>query len=75
MDSTSQQKNGNEQFVLTNEGEIHKFLGIEITQLDKKGFKISQPFLVDQIIYILNIDNDDYGMKKTQSQHPSANLY
>ena len=34
-------KNGNENFVLTDEGDINKFLGIEITQIDDKRFKIS----------------------------------
>ena len=29
-------KNGDKNFVLTNEGDINKFLGIEITQLDDK---------------------------------------
>ena len=49
-------------FVLTEEGNINKFLGIEITQLDDKRFKISQPFLIDRIIYFLNIDTNYYGM-------------
>ena len=40
-------KNGNENFVLTDEGDINKFLGIEITQLDDKIFKISQQYLTD----------------------------
>ena len=31
-------KNGDENFVLTDEGDINKFLGIEITQLDDKRF-------------------------------------
>ena len=34
-------KNGDENFVLTDEGDINKFLGIEITQLDDKRFRIS----------------------------------
>ena len=43
-------KEGNENFVLTDEGDIDKFLGIEITQLDKNRFKISQPYLIDIIV-------------------------
>ena len=42
---------GSENFVLTNEGDINKFLGIEITQIDDKRFEISQPFPIDRIIY------------------------
>ena len=55
-------KYGSENFVLTDEGDINKFLGIEITQLDNKRFKISQPFLIDGIILFLNIDTNEYGM-------------
>ena len=33
--------NKDKNFVLTNEGDINKFLGIEITQFDDKIFKIS----------------------------------
>ena len=40
-------KTGKENFVLTDEGDINEFLGIEITQLDDKRFKVSQPFLID----------------------------
>ena len=49
-------KNGDENFVLTDEGDINKFLGIEMTQLDDKRFKISQPYLTDRIISFLKID-------------------
>ena len=34
-------KTGSEKFVLTDEGDINKFLGIEITHIDNKRFKIS----------------------------------
>ena len=33
-----------ENVVLTDEGDINTFLGIEITQLDAKRFKVSQHF-------------------------------
>ena len=56
-------KYGSENFVLTDEGDINKFLGIEITQIDKEGFKISQPFPIDRIISFLNIDTNDFVMK------------
>ena len=57
-------------FVLTDEGDINKFLGIEITQLDDKRFKISQPFLIDRIISFLNIDTNDYGMDTNAKSTP-----
>ena len=59
-----------ENFLLTNEGDINKFLGIEITQLDDKRFKISQPFLIDRVISFLNIDTDDYVMDKNEKSTP-----
>ena len=55
-------KYGSEKFVLTGEGDINKFLGIEMTQLDDKRFKISQPFLINRILSFLNIDTNEYGM-------------
>ena len=60
VESMKQEK---EKFLLTDEGDINKFLGIEITQLDDKRFKVSQPFLIDQIVSFLNIDTNDYGME------------
>ena len=47
-------KTGKDNFVLTDEGDINKFLGIEITKLDEKRFKVSQPFLIYKIVSILN---------------------
>ena len=46
-------KNSPENFVLTDEGDIDKFLGIEITQLDDRRFKLSQPFLINRIVSFL----------------------
>ena len=63
-------KNGDENFVLTDEGDIDKFLGIEITQLDGKIFKISQPYLTDQIIYFLNIDANDHNVETNAKSMP-----
>ena len=40
-------KNGDKNFVLTDEGDINKLLRIEINQLDNKRSKISQPYLTD----------------------------
>lgn len=36
-------QNGPENFILTDEGNINKFLGIEIKRLGKQEFEISQP--------------------------------
>ena len=63
-------KNGDKNFVLTDEGDINKFLGIEITQLDDKRFKISLPYLIDLIIYFLNIDANDHNVETNEKSTP-----
>ena len=64
-------KEGSENFILTDEGDIDKFLGIEITQLeDGKRFKIAQPHLINRIISFLNIDTNDYGMDTNSKSTP-----
>ena len=72
-------KNGCKNFVLTNEGYIKKFPGIEITQLDENIFKISHLFLIKIIIYFLNIDTNNYGMdinaKSNQVDKPLLHKY
>ena len=55
---------------MTVEGDINKFLGIEVTQLDKKIFKISQPFPIKRIISLLNIDTNEYGMDTSTESTP-----
>ena len=52
---------GPEKFVLTEKRDINRLHGIEITHIDEKRFKLSQPFLIDRIISLLNIDTNDYG--------------
>ena len=63
-------KNGEKNFVLTDEGDINKFLGIEMTQLDDKIFKISQPYLTDRIISFLNIDANDHNVDTNAKPTP-----
>ena len=55
-------KNGPAKFVLTDEGEIKKLLGIEINHIDEKRLKLSQPLLIYMILYLLNIDTNGYGV-------------
>ena len=66
-------KNGDENFVLTNKGDINKFLGIEITQLDDKIFKISQPYLTDRIISFLKINTNDHNVETIAKSTPVGN--
>ena len=63
-------KNGDKNFLSTNKGDIDKFLGIEITQLDDKIFKISQPYLTERIIYFLKIDANDHNVETNAKSTP-----
>ncbi len=56
-------QNGAENFILTDKGDIDKFLGIKITYLGGKRFKISQPFLIERIVSLLNTDQNEFGLK------------
>jgi len=47
--------NGSENFKLTDEGSIDKFLGIEITDRPDGSFEMSQPFLISRIVEELGI--------------------
>ena len=57
-------------FVHTDKEDIKTFSGIEITQLDDKRFKISQPFLIDRIISFLNNDTNEYSMDTKAKSTP-----
>ena len=61
---------GPEKFTLTDEGDIDKFLGIEINHLDERRFKISQNFLIDRIISFLNIDTNDFFLGTNSKSTP-----
>jgi hypothetical protein len=43
-------KDGPEEYVLTDEGDIDKFLGIEIKEITRNKFELSQPFFIEQIV-------------------------
>ena len=65
-------KNGSDKFVFTDEGDIYKFLGIEITHIDEKTFKVSQPFSIDRIISLLNIDTNNYDVYTNVKYTPAG---
>lgn len=48
-------QSGPENFKLTDEGDVNKFLGVEITRIDDKSFELSQPFLIDRIVGFLGL--------------------
>ena len=50
-------KSGTEDFVFAEEGTMNSYLGVDIYSFpDKKGFNLSQPFLIDRVIQALNFD-------------------
>jgi hypothetical protein len=65
-------QNGPENFILTDEGNIDKFLGLEIKRLGLKEFEISQPFLIDCIITFLRLQSNTSDTHCNDKFTPSA---
>ena len=55
-------QNGPENFILTDEGDIDKFLGIDIKQLAPNKFELTQPFLIDRIVSLLGLENNEFDV-------------
>ena len=65
-------KDGPEKFILTDEGDVNKFLGIEISQIDNSSFELSQPFLIDRIVTFLGLSNNEFDTDANPSSTPVA---
>ena len=65
-------QNGLENFVLTNEGSIDKFLGIEIKHLGWQEFEISQLFLLDLILSFLQLEHNGFETNSHDKLTPAA---
>ena len=63
---------GSENFVLTGEGSIDKFLGIDIKCLGKQEFEISQPFLIDRILALLQLEHNGFETDSNDKLTPAA---
>ena len=63
---------GSENFVLTDEGSIDKFLGIEIKHHEKQEFEISQPFLIDRILALLQLEHNGFEIDSNDKLTPAA---
>jgi hypothetical protein len=48
--------------LLTDEGDINKFLGIEIKKITKNKFESSQPFLIKQIVNLLGLGQHEFDV-------------
>jgi len=63
---------GPENFKLTDEGDIDKFLGIEIKNYPNGHFELSQPFLIDRVIKYLSLDGDGFDAHVNSRLTPAA---
>jgi hypothetical protein len=66
-------KDGPEGYVLTDEGDIHKFLGIEIKEITKNKFELSQPYLIEQIVNLLGLGQNEFDVHTKNKDNPSWN--
>jgi hypothetical protein len=48
---------GDENFVLQDEGSIDKYLGVDIKQMNSSKFELTQPFLIERVTKLLGTDN------------------
>jgi hypothetical protein len=55
-------KEGPKGYVLTDEGDINKFLGLEIKEITKNKFELSQPFLIKQIVNLLGLGQNEFDV-------------
>ena len=65
-----------EDFVFTEEGTMNSYLGVDISSFpDKKGFTLSQPFLIDGFFQALDFDpkTTKSATKNTPAGYPLLN--
>ena len=65
-------QSGPENFKLTDEGDVNKFLGIEITKLGPDSFELLQPFLIDRLLQFLGLCNNAFATDANPSSTPVA---
>jgi hypothetical protein len=56
-------KDGPKEYVLTDEGDINKFRGIEIKEITRNKFELSQPFLNEQIVNLLGLGHNEFDVQ------------
>ncbi len=55
-------KDGPKGYVLTDEGDINKFLGIEIKEITTNKFNLSQPLLIKGIVNLLGLLQNEFDV-------------
>ena len=58
-------QHGSENVILTDEGDVNKFLGIEITHNKDYSFELSQPFLIDHLLSLLGMGKNEFNTSTT----------
>jgi hypothetical protein len=53
-------KDGPKEYVLSDKGDINKFLGIEIKEITRNKFKLLQPFLIKQIVNLIGLGQNKF---------------
>jgi len=64
-------QHGPENFILTDEGDIDKFLGIEIKHRGLGEFELAQPFLIDRILSFLGLESNGYETSTNDRSTPA----
>ena len=64
---------GSEDFELTDEGSIDKYLGVKIDDIDENSFEMSQPFLIRRIIEFLGLEEHKNKGRDTPVGKPLLN--
>jgi hypothetical protein len=57
-------------YVLTDKGDTNKFVGIEIKEITKNKFKLSQTFLIEQIVKLLGLGQNEFDVHTNTKINP-----
>ena len=68
----SSMQSGPENFNLTDKGGVNKFLGVKITRLDDNSFELSQPLLINRIIFFFGLCNNEFETDASSTSTPIA---
>ena len=53
-------------YILTDEGSLTKYLGVDVQYRSDGGFELTQPFLIKRIVDVLKLDDEDLGRYNTR---------
>ena len=67
-------QNGPEKFILTDEGDIDKFLGVEIIDRGNGEFEMKQPHLIDRIVQALGLKDNSFNCHVNGAKTPASTI-